>query len=300
MLSLLPSALQVTPIHFAFELHILYHINVKTIRVTTFDISALEPYRTLRRPQEHQTQGIFVAEGEKVVRRLLESKLEVISLLLTDEWFAVLNPVLRHDDPDLEVFTCPKKLVETIVGFPLHQGIMAVGKIPPPVVLDDLLRTNEPPLLLAAVDGLTNSENLGVLVRNCAAFGVQALLVGETSSSPYLRRAVRNSMGAVFTLPIVHLENLAETIRLLENKGITGIAAHPRASTSLSALQAVLDSCCIVFGSEGVGISDGVLAACTAAARIIMDHEVDSLNVASASAVFLHEVRTRRASARKT
>ena len=266
--------------------------------VSSFDLPALQPYRTLRRPVDHQKQGIFVAEGEKVVRHLLESNLEILSILLTEEWLASLTSDLERRKFPPELFVAPKKLVETIVGFRLHQGIMAVGKIPKPHTLDDVLRTSPEPFFFVAVDGLTNAENLGVLVRNCVAFGVQAILVGETSSSPYLRRAVRNSMGTVFKLPVVHLENLVATLQDFNHQGIMTIAAHPPSTHDILTLDDV-KSCCLVFGSEGEGISHNVLAACTKTVAITMSNGVDSLNVASASAVFLHAIRARRQSLKK-
>ncbi|HLE34030.1 MAG TPA: RNA methyltransferase [Bacteroidota bacterium] len=266
---------------------------MQTTRVSSLELPSLQPYRTLRRPVDHQKQGIFVAEGEKVVRRLLESDLEILSILLTEEWLAALRGNLEQRASQPELFVAPKNLVETIVGFPLHQGIMAVARIPKLIPLDEVLRHSTQPYFLAAVDGLTNAENLGVLVRNCAAFGVQAILVGETSSSPYLRRAVRNSMGAIFKLPVVQLENLAATLRAFNGQGITTIAAHPASSDDLLALGEV-NSCCLVFGSEGEGISESVLAACAKKVAIMMSNGVDSLNVASASAVFLHAIRSAR------
>ena len=258
------------------------------------DVS-LEPYRTLRRPLEHQERGIFVAEGEKVVRRLLESGLPVLSVLLTPEWLETHRVLLQENNSPIEVFVAPKKLVESIVGFNLHQGIMAVARIPEPATLEELLARSPSPHVFVATDGLTNAENLGVLVRNCAAFGVQGLLVGETSSSPYLRRAVRNSMGAVFTMPVVPLTDLAETLQHLRSThGIRSIAAHPHTDRGSLYEANFSQSCCIVFGSEGEGISSRVLEACDDAVAIPMHHGVDSLNVASASAVFLAEVQRQR------
>lgn len=257
--------------------------------------ASLEPYRTLRRPLEHQEQGIFVAEGEKVVRRLLESGLPVHSVLLTPEWLEMYRSHLSENKSSIQVFVAPKELVESIVGFNLHQGIMAVARIPEPATLEGLLAKSPSPYIFAAIDGLTNAENLGVLVRNCAAFGVQGLLVGETSSSPYLRRAVRNSMGAVFAMPVVPLTDLAETLRHLRSThGIRSIAAHPHTDRGSFYETDFSQSCCIVFGSEGEGISLRVLEACDNAVAIPMHHGVDSLNVASASAVFLAEVQRQR------
>lgn len=265
-------------------------------QVASLDQPALEPYRTLRRPLDHQRRGIFIAEGEKVVQRLLESDLHVQSMLLTPEWFEVYKTRIDHRKERIEVFIARKELLEQIVGFTLHQGIMAVAEIPKPVTFDEVLASAKRPYLLAAVDGLTNSENLGVLVRNCAGFGVQALIVGETSSSPYLRRAVRNSMGTVFRLPVVPVENLAGTLRHLKvSHGIRSYAAHPHSErTTLFEADFTAD-CCIVFGSEGEGISSGVLAACDGQVAIPMHNGVDSLNVASASAVFFYEVLRQRA-----
>ncbi len=264
-------------------------------QVVSLDQPGLEPYRTLRRPLEHQRQGIFVAEGEKVVQRLLESELQVQSILLTPEWFAVYKTHLERRNEQIDVFIADKKLLEEIVGYRLHQGIMAVARIPSPRTLEDILTSARRPYLLAAVDGLTNSENLGVLVRNCAGFGVQALIVGGTSSSPYLRRAVRNSMGTVFRLPVVHVDNLAETLlRMKSAHGIRSFAAHPQSQSATLSHTDFTSDCCIVFGSEGEGISPPVLAVCDAQVAIPMHNGVDSLNVASAGAVFFYEIVRQR------
>jgi len=268
---------------------------MQVTHVASIDSADLQPYRTLRRPVDHQRRGIFVAEGEKVVRRLLESELEIISVLLTPEWLAVHRRLLETKGEGLNVFVADKKLVESIVGFHLHQGIMAVAKIPKASTLDGVLAGTTRPHLFVAIDGLTNAENLGALVRNCAAFGVQALLVGETSSSPYLRRAVRNSMGAVFRLPVVHLTSLMSTLTEMRSKhGICAIAAHPQATSKQLSRAKFANDCCIIFGSEGEGISQGVLAACDEATVIPMAEGVDSLNVASASAVVLYEAQRQR------
>ena len=161
--------------------------------VTTLDQPELAPYRTLRRPVEHQKQGIFVAEGEKVVRRLLDSGLTLVSMLMTPSWFEKLFPAGTQQP--CPVFLAEKKLMETIVGYGLHQGIMAVARIPAEQPISETLRQSRPPFLLVALDGIASAENVGVMVRSAAAFGAHGILVGETSASPYLRRAVRNSSG---------------------------------------------------------------------------------------------------------
>jgi len=261
-------------------------------RVDSLELPELEPYRTLRRPAEHHRQGLFVAEGEKVVRRLLESNLAVNSVLMTPEWFGAFRPVL--ESRSIEVFVAPKTHVETIVGFPLHQGIMALGKVPAERSLSEMLAASPRPLFLVAIDGLTNAENIGVLVRNCGAFGVQAIIVGETSSSPYLRRAVRSSMGAVFQLPVIHSARLSDSLSDLRSRFNTRVlAAHPGGTQELAATD-LRGNCCLVLGSEGEGISDSVLKQCDATLSVKMENGVDSLNVGSSSAVFLFEAVRQR------
>jgi tRNA G18 (ribose-2'-O)-methylase SpoU len=279
-------------------------------KIAAFDLSELQPYATMRRPLEHEGQGIFVAEGTKVVKRLLESRFAIVSVVLPEKWLEDFRSLLEARPEPITVYLAEKKLLETLVGFSMFQGVLAVGKIPPPANLDGILRDSPKPLLLAAVDGLTSAENLGALVRNCVAFNVQALIVGETSSSPFLRRAVRNSMGTIFQLPVIELAKLgqrhqfttkphttkltlAECLKELRGRGVRCIAAHPHTEKKLSQADFSGD-CCLVFGSEGDGISQNVLESCDEAVAIPMPPSVDSLNVGAAAAVFLYEVNQQR------
>jgi len=263
--------------------------------IDSLDLPALAPYRTMKRPVEHVAQGIFVAEGVKVVQRLLESHFQVSSVLLPTQWLAEFEPLLQARREDIPVYLVDKKeVLEQLIGFSMFQGVMAVGKIPAPTSLDDVLARSAQPRLFVAVDALTNAENLGVLVRNCVAFGVHALLVGETCASPFLRRAVRNSMGTIFQLPVVESANLVRTLEKLRRCGVRCVAAHPHATGKTIAQADFSTDCCIVVGSEGHGITKAVLAACDEAVAIPMVPTVDSLNVGNATAVFLYEANRQR------
>ncbi len=279
-------------------------------KIESFDSPDLQPYATMRRSLEHERQGIFVAEGTKVVQRLLESDFTVLSVVVPEQWLEEFRPLLEKRPEDVAVYLADKKILESLTGFSMFQGVLAVGKIPPPVSLEQIVANSAPPRLFVAVDALTNAENLGALVRNCVGFGVQALIVGETSSSPFLRRAVRNSMGTLLQLPVIELAKLglrhqfaekphstdmtlAECLKELRARGVRCIAAHPHTNRILSQADFRGD-CCIVFGSEGDGISKPVLAACDEAAAIPMPPKVDSLNVGAAAAVFLYEANRQR------
>lgn len=279
--------------------------DVRLHKISSLELPELAPYRTLRRAAEHVAQGIFVAEGDKVVRRLLESHFGVVSVLLPLDRVAEFEPLIRErPEKEIPVFAAAKKSVlEELVGFEMFQGVLAVGKIPVAVTLERILADNPSPKLFAAADGLSSAENMGLLVRNCAAFGVQALIVGETSSSPFLRRAVRNSMGAIFRLPVLELKleaggkgarNLPGTLRELRGRGVRCIAAHPHTERKFLSQADFTGDCCLVFGSEGSGLSSEVLAACDEAAAVPMANGVDSLNVGAAAAVFLYEAARQR------
>ena len=251
-------------------------------------------YRTLKRVEEHERAGVLVAANHKVIKRLLASRYTVISALLTPAWLEKLEPQLRARSEEISVFIAEPPLLETITGYKLHQGALAVAKIPPLPDLAMLLKNSSRPLLLAAVEGIASAENLGAVVRNCAAFGAQFLIVGETCGSPFQRRAVAGSMGTIFEQPVVCVENLVETLTILRARGVRCLAAHPRADAKKLATVDLRGDCCLVFGAEGPGLTANALAACDDMVEIPMPSHMNSLNVAVATGIFLYEATRQR------
>jgi tRNA G18 (ribose-2'-O)-methylase SpoU len=267
-------------------------------KISSLDRPELEPYSTLKRSGAHAALGIFVVEGDKVLLKLLESDFTVISLLIIEERFAEFEAQLQaRPEKEIAVFTCEKKLLSELVGFDLYQGVLAIAKIPEVLSLEKILTTSPSPRFFVAMDGMSNAENVGTIMRNCAALGVQALIASETCSDLFLRRTVRNSMGTVFRLPSFKSNNLVATLRELRAHGIRSIAAHPHTDKKMLSQANFSGDCCVVLGSEGHGISPAVLAACDEAVAIPMTNDVDSLNVSAAAAVFLYEVNRQRGQA---
>jgi len=261
--------------------------------VSSLDLPHLAPYRTLRRPEEHAEQGLFVAEGGSVVERLLVSPHAVVSLLLSPPWLERLRPLLEARPEEIDVYVAEPALLTTIVGFRLHQGVMAVGRIPAPRPLFDLLESARRSWLLLALDGVTNAENLGVIVRSCAAFEVTALLVGETAVTPWMRRSVRTSMGNIFQVPVQPLASLVASLGELRQRGVRSYLASPRAPLAVDEVD-LRGDCCLVIGHEGYGARAEVRSASDAEVRIPMAAGVDSLNVATSAALLLYEARRQR------
>jgi tRNA G18 (ribose-2'-O)-methylase SpoU len=258
------------------------------------DHPLLRPYRTMKEQRDHHQQRIFVAEGEKIVRRLLETNFVVVSAVMPPRWVEELRPLLEKRPETVEVFSAEKERLEELTGFSMYQGLFAVAQIPPSANLQALLEHSPRPWFLVAADGLNNGENLGALIRNCVAFGAQALLQGETAISPYIRRSVRSSMGTVYHLPVVECTCLAHTLRYLRSRGVRVVAAHPHTDKRTLAQAQLAGDCCVVFGNEHHGVSPEVLESCDEAVAVPMAKQVDSLNVAAAGAVFCYEVARQR------
>jgi tRNA G18 (ribose-2'-O)-methylase SpoU len=266
---------------------------VERIEIATLDLPELEPYRRMKWQLEQRQQGIFVAEGEKVVRRLLESPLPVISTLLLERWFVEFKPLLEARPETIRAYIAERALLEQIIGFTIYQGVLAIGRAPANARLDEILAREKIPLIVAA-EGVSGAENMGGLVRNCVAFGASGIIAAQSSCSPYLRRAVRSSMGTIFKLPALETPSMLQTLHELKNRGVKIIAAHPHTTQRRITEADFRGPTCIVLGAEGAGITPEILALCDEAVVIPMHAEVDSLNVSAAGAVFLYEAMRQR------
>ena len=260
------------------------------------ELPELEPFRTMRRRKDMDRLNQFVAEDDKIVRRLLDSpfKYKVISLLVTPERLEDVRLELELLPEDVIAYVTDKPTIEKISGFACKQGIKVMAQIVEPHTIDHILQTVSQPRLLVAADGLTNAENMGAIVRNGAAFGAHAVIVSEDSTSPYLTRTIRASMGTLFELPCVQPENFYNCLRDLKWQGFKLIGAHPHTDEHTLARSNLNQDCVIIFGSEGHGISERIRKLCDELIVIPMSGKVDSLNVGSSVAVFLYEAARQR------
>lgn len=234
------------------------------------DLELFSSLRGNRNPEE-----TFIGDGDRVVRRMLKAN-RVRRILCTPEWIDKL-PI----PPGIDVRVAPISDLIAIVGFRLHQGVMALGTIPPEKPISGTFHL--------ALDGLANSENVGAILRTCAAFGVDGVILGPGTASPWLRRAVRVSMGAPLIVPVHTSADLVETLRPL-NAWAAHIHGDRRDYRDVDYTKPV----CLVLGSEPTGVTESVLRACKGVIYIPMASEWDCLNVAASAAVLLSEVRRRR------
>ncbi len=228
-----------------------------------------------------QPEGTFIGDGERVVRRMLQTT-PVERILCTPEWAERL-PI-----PDsVDVALAPLQTLAELVGYRLHQGLMALGRIPP-----------SPPLtgtFHVALDGLVDAENVGAVLRTCAAFGVDGVLIGPSTASPWLRRSVRVSMGAALFVRLHPVPDLAAALA-----GMNAYAAHIHGERRNYALLDYRKPVCLVLGGEPRGVSEPVLKACKGVIYIPMAPDWDCINVGASAAVLLSEVARQRAGGEPT
>jgi len=163
------------------------------------------PYRALKERDLAREGGRFIAEGEQVVRRLIDSDLRVESVLLSKRRADEISPIVPSEVP---AYVLSDELIEQVIGFRFHSGVMAVGIRPPPRKLEDVLKRDASSIRLVICPETTNTENLGGMIRIAAGFGVDAMILGERSCDPFFRQCVRVSMGTVFRLPLIQSQDL--------------------------------------------------------------------------------------------
>jgi tRNA G18 (ribose-2'-O)-methylase SpoU len=237
----------------------------------------------------HLKDGLFVAEGPKIVESILRSSVTVPFALMTQEFFEQFTALFesRKGEPT-QVHIAQKPAMEKIVGYPLHQGVMLAVGIPEQPELSSLTR-GESPKTIVILEGLADAENMGTIIRTAAGFGIDAVIVDQTCCHPFLRRSVRVSMGTVVNVPIIRTHDLQSVMRSLKHASFKLVAAALR-EDSLPLTQVEWDDrTAIVLGAEGTGLSDAVLSACDVTAMIPMAKNIDSFNVGVASGIFLHE-----------
>lgn len=249
----------------------------------------LDPYRHLKKTNESSRRGLFIAEGDKLVRRLLDSRLAVDSVLLGRSYVDAFRDLLR---PDVPTYVIPDELVEQLVGYNFHRGILACGKRPAPSpTLADLFAAEvSNPATFVVCPDVQDPENLGAIIRLAAGFGVGGLILGGECADPFSRRVQRVSMGTVYQLPVVPCRDVPVVLQELRERYSVESWAAVLAEDAIT-LGSVPrpPRLALVFGSEGHGLTTDVVAACDRKLTIPMRSGVDSFNVAVAAGIFLHE-----------
>ena len=243
--------------------------------------------RKVREPAE----GLFLAEGEKVIRRALDAGFPMRSMLLSPRWAAAMRPLVDElvAETDAAVYVGDEALLEAVTGFHVHRGALAsMGRTPLPDAHELLARAKR----VVVLEDIVNHTNLGAIFRSAAALGMDAAVLTPSCADPLYRRSVRVSMGTVFALPYARLGSWPGGLTTLAEHGFRTIALTPGPeAVDLPELSfGPDDKVALLLGTEGEGLSDQALAAADLRVRIPMAGGVDSLNVAAAAAVACYAI----------
>lgn len=267
---------------------------MEPLRLDHSDDPRVEPYRTLIRAVApgagDRFSGLFVAEGVRTIRLLLERDWEVESLLLAETRLAALADLLESAaGRQVPVFTAEQRVLDGIAGWNVHRGVLAMVRRPrPETVLDVVARAGR---ILLCVEGVNDLENLGSLFRNAAAFGVGGVVLDPRAADPLYRRSVRVSLGHVLDVPFARSKRWpGELVAACAAAGRRIVALTPGGTVRLGELAVDQGPWALMVGAEGDGLSPAALAAAELRVRIPMVADVDSVNVATAAAVALYRL----------
>ncbi|MFJ7770424.1 TrmH family RNA methyltransferase [Streptomyces sp. NPDC097107] len=247
----------------------------------------------LRRRRE-PAEGLFIAEGEKVIRRAGEAGYTMRSMLLSAKWVDTMRDII--DEAPAPVYVVDPALAEQVTGYHVHRGALASVQRKPLPTAAGLLTTARRVVVMESVNDHTN---IGAIFRSAAALGMDAVLLSLDCADPLYRRSVKVSMGAVFSVPYARLDTWPTGLETVREAGFTLLALTPddRAKALGEVAPHRMDRVALMLGAEGDGLSRRALAASDEWVRIPMSHGVDSLNVGAAAAVAFYAVATGRPSA---
>jgi len=242
--------------------------------LTPLEDEKLAPFRSLRQ----LPGGLFVADGPEVLRRLIQGRAEIQSVLVASHRYSEFEKEL----PPGQIYRVDSEVLNQIVGFKYHQGVMSIGKIPPDCSLEQL---GDRVVILA---GLTNPENVGGILRSCAAFGVDSVVVDPRTPDPYLRRSVRVSMGTVAGMKICRPPQLIPALDRLQQLDypIIGSGTELKKAQDLSQFK-FPKKFALLIGKEGGGLEPDLANQCQVCLRIPTPGLIDSLNAAQAASILL-------------
>jgi tRNA G18 (ribose-2'-O)-methylase SpoU len=228
--------------------------------------------------------GIFIAEGEKVIRRAAEAGYQPRSFLLADRWITSLRDVLARW-PDVPVYVASPALAERVTGFHVHRGALAsfVRR-----ALPELSTVLAGARRIVVLEDIVDHTNVGAVFRCAAGLGFDAVVIAPRCADPLYRRSVKVAMGAVFTLPYTRLDDWRTGLKTLAALGFRTVALTPSAD-AVDIEQAAADLAgervALIFGTEGDGLSSRWIADADVRVRIPMSRDIDSLNVAASAAI---------------
>ncbi len=271
--------------------------SMSVVEVTSLNHPGVEVYSTLTEAQLRNRlepdKGIFIAESPKVIHVALNAGYEPVSVLCEKRHIEGDAHEIVARCPDIPVFTGSRELLAQLTGYTLTRGVLCAMRRK---AFPSVASICEQAERIVVIDGVVDTTNIGAIFRSAAALGIDGVLLTTQSCDPLNRRAVRVSMGSVFLVPWTWIDSApADYQEQLRRLGFRTVAmALSDDSVSIDFPPLIEEPrLAIIMGTEGDGLSQQVICGADYVARIPMSHQVDSLNVAAASAVAFWQLRKR-------
>jgi tRNA G18 (ribose-2'-O)-methylase SpoU len=257
-----------------------------TISIANADDPRLVHYRELKQTNFTRYSGLFITEGDKPTRQLLASGLGVDSVLVAESH---LSRIVSLVAPETPIYVVPQSMVEQIVGFNFHRGVLGCGRRPESISLDRFFKQHTGRVTMVVCADVQGPDNLGVILRTCSALQLDGVLLGPKAGDPFMRRVVRVSMGTALKLPILESRNLPHDLAQMHDVWGVELAAAVLDDSAESLDQATRsERFALLFGNEGHGLEKNIVAQCQRRITIPMPQGVDSLNVSIAAGIFIY------------
>ncbi len=267
---------------------------MKLVEITDFSAPELDIYARLTEAQLlnrfDPKNAMFIAESPKVILRALDAGCVPVSILVERSRMVGESLEAIERCGDVPVYTAEMDVLTQLTGYRLTRGLLCAMRRPALLPAEQILQNAR---RVAGLENVQNPTNVGAVFRSAAALGMDAVLLTPDCSDPLYRRSARVSMGTVFQVPWTYLGK--DWLQTLKNAGFHTAAMALKAD-SLSVDDPVLtqaERLAVVLGAEGDGLADVTIAGCDYTVMIPMQHGVDSLNVAAASAVAFWQLRSR-------
>ena len=271
-------------------------IEIQDAALPELDVFARLTEAQLRNKKEPE-KGLFIAESPKVIQRALNAGYEPVALLMEQKHITGDAADIIARCGDIPVYTAEREVLAGLTGYELTRGVLCALRRKPLPSVEELCRNAR---RIAILESIVDPTNVGAIFRSAAALNMDAVLVTPTCCDPLYRRSVRVSMGTVFQIPwsrigTTHTDWPGAGMEQLKRLGFK-TAAMALSDDSVSIDDEGLgreEKLAVILGTEGDGLSSQTIADCDYTVRIPMSHEVDSLNVAAASAVAFWQLRPR-------
>lgn len=261
------------------------------IEITSLQHPGVEIFATLTEAQLRNRiepeKGIFIAESPKVINVALNAGYEPLAILCEQKHITGDAVSIIERCPDIPIYTGSRELLTSLTGYTLTRGVLCAMKRPQPLSVEDVCNNAQ---RIVVIDGVVDTTNIGAIFRSAAALGIDAVLLTPSSCDPLNRRAIRVSMGSVFLVPWTWIDGSLNHLKEIGFRTVAMALSDNSISIDDPSLSAE-PRLAIIMGTEGDGLAKETISDADYVVRIPMFHNVDSLNVAAASAIAFWQLR---------